>query len=361
MIIAFYLPQYHPTPNNDRWWGKGFTEWTNVAKAKKLFPGHYQPKVPADLGFYDLRLADVREEQARLAREAGITAFCYYHYWFGNGHQELEMPFSQVVESGKPDFPFCLCWANESWSRKFWSKDGSVGKKQVLAEQDYPGHEDNVMHFEALRTAFLDERYVKIDGRPVFMIYRPLMFDGIEEFISDWNALALRAGLKGFYFIGYTLSVKTEYDQIKEKGFDAVCSCRLGYGKQSKLMYFLRKIISVVTHSPRRFSYRRMIPQLLGHEEEREDVFPTMIPNWDHTPRSGVGGYVYTGATPGLFKIHAKQVLSCMSRKPSNSQICFVKSWNEWGEGNYLEPDLRYGLGYLNALSEAIQECNTEH
>lgn len=145
-LIAFYLPQYHPTLDNDKWWGKGFTEWTNVGKAKPLFIGHYQPKVPADLGYYDLRVPEVRELQASLAKEAGIYGFCYYHYWFGNGRKELELPFAEVLKSEKPNFPFCLCWANESWHSKFWNKDGSIEKK-ILIEQLYPGDDDIINHF----------------------------------------------------------------------------------------------------------------------------------------------------------------------------------------------------------------------
>lgn len=353
-IIAFYLPQYHPTPHNNEWWGEGFTEWTNVAKAKPLFRGHYQPKVPADLGFYDLRMPEVKEKQAQLAREAGVTAFCYYHYWFGGGQQELELPFNQVVESGKPDFPFCLCWANESWYRKFWNKDGNVQGKQDLAVQKYLGSDDNIRHFETLKKAFSDPRYIKIDGRLVFMIYKPLAFKGIKEFISQWNQLAREAGLKGFYFIGYTLRVDTEYSEIKNKGFDAVCSCHLGYGKQSKFEYFIRKIESVIADKPRRFSYKKMIPQFISSGDFRNDVFPTMLPNWDHTPRSGTGGYVYTGSTPELFQEHAAQVLKCVKEKPKNYRVCFIKSWNEWGEGNYMEPDLKYGKGFIKALKQAI-------
>lgn len=353
-IIAFYLPQYHPTPHNNKWWGEGFTEWTNVAKAKPLFRGHYQPKIPADLSFYDLRMPEVREKQAELAREAGVTGFCYYHYWFGNGHQELELPFNQVVESGKPDFPFCLCWANETWYKKFWNLDGAVSEKIILAEQRYLGEADNKKHFELLLKAFMDPRYIKVDGRLLFMIYKPLEFVGIKDLIKGWNELAKQAGLNGFYFIGYSLNAAEEHDAIRERGFDAVCSCHLGYGHQSKFEYLYKKAISVITNTPRRFSYKKMYPQLLCSEDTRNDIFPTMLPNWDHTPRSGKGGYLYTGSTPELFEEHARQVLECVKEKPVSSQICFIKSWNEWGEGNYMEPDLKYGKGYIKALQRVL-------
>ena len=201
-VIAFYLPQYHPTPDNDKWWGKGFTEWTNVGKAKPLFRGHYQPKVPADLGYYDLRLPEVRAAQAELAKEAGIEGFCYYHYWFGDGKQELELPFNEVIRTGEPDFPFCLCWANESWHAKFWDKDGKASSKKLLIEQRYLGHEDNVKHFYSLLPAFKDKRYMKVDGKLLFLIYRPLDFENVSGFIQDWQKLARENELEGFHFVG---------------------------------------------------------------------------------------------------------------------------------------------------------------
>ena len=182
-VIAFYLPQYHPTLDNDTWWGKGFTEWTNVGKAKPLFRGHYQPKVPADLGYYDLRLPEVREAQAQLAQEAGIGGFCYYHYWFGNGKQELELPFNEVLRFGKPNFSFCLCWANEAWHSKFWNKDGSIQKK-CLIEQKYDTEEGHIKHFKTLLPAFKDNRYICVDGKPLFMIYKPFEFVGKREWIE---------------------------------------------------------------------------------------------------------------------------------------------------------------------------------
>ena len=215
-IIAFYLPQYHPTPHNDEWWGKGFTEWTNVAKAKPLFGGHYQPKIPADLGFYDLRLPEIREQQAELAREAGIDGFCYYEYWFGNGHEELELPFKEVLESGKPDFPFCLCWANESWYKKFWNNDGAVIDKKILAKQTYPGDEDIRNHFFARLNAFRDSRYMKYEGKLIYVIYKPLEHPEVKHFIQVWQQLAKENGLPEFYFIAFRIIIVINF-QVNSK------------------------------------------------------------------------------------------------------------------------------------------------
>lgn len=363
-VIAFYLPQYHPTPNNDIWWGKGFTEWTNVAKARKLYLGHYQPKIPADLGFYDLRLPEVKEEQATLARQAGIDAFCYYHYWFQEGHEELDIPFKQVVSSGKPDFPFCLCWANESWYSKFWNKDGSVEKK-VLAKQQYLGQADNEAHFLSLLSAFKDKRYLRIHGRLVFLIYKPLDFKNFGSFKKQWNDLAIKNGLPGFYFIGQTFTTKT-IKEILDAGFDAVNHCfRLDNYTQydlslnrvhAKLTMLIKRIISV----PYIIPYKKAIRNCIRPEDYLEHVFPTMMPNWDHTPRSSSGGTVLHNSTPELFKEHANKVLSTLSNKSPENRIVFLKSWNEWGEGNYMEPDLKFGKGYINALKDAIDNFNAD-
>lgn len=354
-IIAFYLPQYHPTPHNNEWWGEGFTEWTNVAKAKPLYPRHYQPKVPADLGFYDLRMPDIKKKQVELAKEAGVTGFCYYHYWFGNGEQELELPFNQVVESGEPDFPFCLCWANETWSRKFWNKDGDVSGKKDLAVQKYLGEEDDIKHFNTLLPAFKDKRYIRIDGKLLFMIYRPLAFKNISVFINIWNKLAHENDLNGFYFIGYTLNADDEYERIKDLGFDGICSCRLGKNKISNFFWNIRRAVSIFTKIPIIIPYKKIIPYLIQNfEKDHNDVFPTMVPNWDHTPRSGANGYLYSNCKPELFESHANDVLGSVKNKPHNRRICFLKSWNEWGEGNYMEPDLKYGKGYIQALRKAI-------
>lgn len=360
-VIAFYLPQYHPTPDNDKWWGKGFTEWTNVGKAKPLFRGHYQPKVPADLGYYDLRLPEVRAAQAELAKEAGIEGFCYYHYWFGDGKQELEMPFNEVIRTGEPDFPFCLCWANESWHAKFWDKDGKASSKRLLIEQRYLGHDDNVKHFYSLLPAFKDKRYIKVGGKLLFMIYRPLDFENVSEFIQDWQELALENGLKGFHFVGQLSGkeLNTEDNSMQlvfSSGFDAVNTVRLwnafskrGYGfkLKQKIEYFLYGM-------PRLARYKDIYPYFVSERENGFSVYPTLIPNWDHTPRSGKNGYVLLGCTPELFRKHVRNVLNIVTHRNKESPMVFLKSWNEWGEGNYMEPDLKYGKGYIEALKAEI-------
>lgn len=216
-LIAFYLPQFYPTIENDEWWGKGFTEWTNVGRAKPLFKGHYQPRVPADLGYYDLRIPKVRIQQAEMAKEAGIEGFCYWHYWF-NGRRLLDRVFTEVVDSGKPNFPFCLCWANHSWYQKTWDPDKP---NKLLIEQTYLGIDDYIAHFNAMLPAFKDSRYIKVDGKLLFAVYAPLEIPDVKLFIEIWNRLAKENGLAGFYFVGFTFGVKN-IKTILELGFDSV-------------------------------------------------------------------------------------------------------------------------------------------
>ena len=354
-IIAFYLPQYHPTPHNDKWWGKGFTEWTNVAKAKPLFRGHEQPKIPTDLGFYDLRLPEIREQQAELAREAGVDGFCYYEYWFGNGHEELERPFHEVVESGKPEFPFCLCWANESWYRKFWNNDGAVVDKKILAEQTYPGKEDYEKHFLARLKAFQDPRYIKAEGRLLYVIYKPFDNPEVKHFMDTWQTLAQKHGLPGFCFVAFTFLAETEGEDILAKGFDMVISCRNNQDKIHNFSWALRKAKSILFNRPRIKSYKKIWPTLISDLERKNNKYiPVIMPNWDHTPRSGTSGDLFVGSTPQEFEKHCCDVLASISKK--ENPLVFLKSWNEWGEGNYMEPDLRYGKGMIKALRNAIDK-----
>lgn len=359
-LISLYLPQYHPTPNNDKWWGKGFTEWTNVGKAKPLFKGHYQPRVPADLGYYDLRLPEIRETQANMAREAGIEGFCYYHYWFGDGHEELDLPFKEVVKSGSPDFPFCLCWANESWHSKFWNIDGTV-QKTLLAEQRYPGDKDIENHFLSLLSAFQDKRYIRVDGRLLFMIYMPLELPEAKHFITMWNELAISYGLGGFYFIGHLVHGDEVNEQNVEKimdmGFDAVNVVELFRAKNvinSGWTLYKNIMMAKLLGRPLVIDHKQILPHLITKLEKRKDVILTITPNWDHTPRSGKGGFVLKNSTPEVFREHVKSILELTREKGSNDNLVILKAWNEWGEGNYVEPDLKYGRSFLNVLQEEV-------
>lgn len=352
-VIAFYLPQFHPIPENDSWWGKGFTEWTNTAKARPLFRGHYQPRIPADLGFYDLRLAEVRDEQARLAREAGISAFCYWHYWLGNGKQLLEKPLQDVLSSGEPNFPYCLAWANHSWRKKDWNSATSRLNDELLIEQKYPGNKDIDDHFYTMLPMFKDKRYFKLHGKLVFVFYSFENVPNSNYFIERWQQLAKENDLPGFFFIANTSSL----ENIKKgvyKELDGVSLHLLHNAfKQAKIKrmiaWILRRPLNITPYSKAILKYENNILK-----EDR--IFPTVYPNWDSTPRNGVIGTVLKGSTPRLFKKHVERILSLISKKAPMDKVVFLKSWNEWAEGNYMEPDLKFGRGYLEALRDALKE-----
>lgn len=376
-VIAYYLPQFHPIPENDKYWGKGFTEWTNVAKAKPLFKGHYQPRIPADLGFYDLRLPEVREQQAQMAREAGIEGFCYWHYWFGNGKRLLQRPFNEVLQSGKPDFPFCLAWANHSWKTSTWENGG---KDRMIVEQRYLGEEDYTMHFQEVLPAFKDKRYITIEGKPLFAIFDPYNFQDVSNFIKTWQRLAKENGLKGIYFIAMSNSTSTlqrnadgtlkrvtpnlksserVYNDLLNLGFDGINS----FGKSRAEMLYMGKyarIAKKLLHQYLPFlpthciNYEKITQHFFAPEDSWQNVYPSIFPQWDRTPRAGNSEGVYVNATPTTFKKHIQNALNVIKNKDMEHRILFLRSWNEWGEGNYVEPDLKYGHGFLDAIKEAI-------
>lgn len=371
-LIALYLPQYHPIPENNRWWGPGFTEWTNVAKARPLFRGHHQPHIPADLGFYDLRLPEVREQQARLALESGIAAFCYYHYWF-HGKQLLERPFREVVASGSPDFPFCLCWANHSWSSATWTAHGK--EAQLLMQQTYSA-EDDVSHFYALLDAFRDKRYYKIDGKLVFVVYDVWGFERVSEYIATWRTLAEKEGLPGFHFIGMTPNTLTFdpltgkrmmpdlnssahlYQGVLDKGFDAVNSSGMRRGEmlsEGRVRNLSKTVLRKVGLPVGRFfDYSKTVRGFFAPEDRWENVYPTIMPNWDRSPRAATLDGIYVHTNPQAFEKHIRQALEYIRDKQDAHQVLFLKSWNEWGEGNYVEPDLEFGHGWLEAIRKKI-------
>lgn len=356
-VLAYYLPQFHPIPENDEWWGKGFTEWTNVGKAKPLFPGHYQPHVPADLGYYDLRVPETREAQAEMARQYGIEGFVYWHYWFGNGKRLLERPFNEVLESGKPDFPFALAWANQTWQGFNFGIDN---ERNALIKQTYPGVEDYIAHFNTLLPAFKDKRYIKCDGKPIFIIYQPLDIPNPGEFIQLWNNLAQKDGLSGIYFIGLENGYFTKEEGLQYKkdlealGFDAINYMRLHPNKQTSLQLWFHRFTTYILRWPNIYFYKWQMKWFSDDSDKEENAFPCIIPNWDHTPRSGKRGMVIVGSTPKLFARHVHETIERIMHKPFDKRIIIIKSWNEWAEGNYMEPDLKWGTGFLEALRKEL-------
>lgn len=351
--IAFYLPQFHPTKENDEWWGKGFTEWTNVAKARPLFKGHYQPHIPADLGFYDLRLSESREAQAELARKYGIEGFCYWHYWFGNGKRLLERPFNEVLASGKPDFPFCLAWANHSWMKKLWDPKATFRDK-LLMEQTYPGDEDIKAHFYTVLPAFKDKRYITVNGCPLFLIYAPLDYENVSHFITMWRELATQNGLNGIYFVGQGKTINRK--NILSLGFDAFNDASVldVLGQRNTFSLIIRKLVARLFKYPITYHYADAMRYWIHPEAKEVDTIPTIIPNWDHSPRSGAKGVILTHDMPRLFRKHVEDIINQVKDKEEDKRIVFIKSWNEWGEGNYLEPDLQYGCTRLEEFKAAI-------
>jgi lipopolysaccharide biosynthesis protein len=348
-LIAFYLPQFHPIPENNEWWGKGFTEWLNVAKARPLFRGHYQPRIPTDLGFYDLRVPETRIAQAEMARQHGIEGFCYYHYWFA-GKRLLERPFEEMLAAGEPDFPFCLCWVNQSWSG-IWHG----APNRTLIEQPYPGYHDHKTHFNTLLRAFVDSRYITVDGKPLFLIFSPRTLPDVNDVLDFWRDLAIRSGLKGLYIVGVL-----HQDTVPDKhNFDAFVINR--FTPTFSRVTRLQKVLWRFTYKgqkmrgwPDVYPYKYFASEGFKEELVRQGIYPQVVPNWDNTPRSGSSGVVLHGSTPDLFRIHLKGAIRAIESLDVEQRIVFIKSWNEWAEGNYLEPDLRFGKQYLEVIKDEL-------
>lgn len=355
-IIAYYLPQYYPFKENNEWWGKGYTEWTSVGRAKPLFPGHYQPKVPADLGYYDLRVPEVAEQQVVLAKEAGVTGFCYWHYWFGNGKVLMDMPMNRLLATGKPDFPFCMSWANHPWEKKSYEPDH---ENKMLQPMNYLGREDDIAHFNYCLPAFKDPRYMRVDGCPMFQIFAPMDFSHVNEFIALWNKLIKDAGVaEKFYFVANLFDAQ-QHQTVRDLGFDAVVNNVGANGHVAptfiqRVKGRLKRELHIQQHGPSVVDYEQIVAHCwYPGSDDLEDSIPSIIPNWDHTPRSGKAGSVYINATPDRFEKMADKVVKEVKKK--NNKIIMLKSWNEWGEGNYMEPDLKFGHGFIDALRKAMK------
>lgn len=356
--IAFYLPQFHPVRENDEWWGAGFTEWRNVAKARPLFAGHYQPHLPADLGFYDLRLPEIREAQATLARAHGIHGFCYYHYWF-NGRRILERPFNEVLALGKPDFPFCLCWANENWTRAW-----NGGEKDILLGQQY-NHADDLTHINSLFPAFEDARYIRINGKPLFIVYRTQLMPDPARTAEIWREAALKAGI-GELYLARVESFGEDIDP-KTIGFDADIEFAPNWRRLGSPLHrdrFSRWLIKLgvlpdVYLKQTVATYEGMIQGMLSKPVPNHVRFRGVTPGFDNSARRAEGAAILVESTPEQYADWLREITrQTLQNQQGEERLVFINAWNEWAEGNHLEPDLQNGHAYLQATADVLRPLN---
>ena len=361
-LISFYLPQFHPIPENNHWWGKGFTEWTNVARARPLVKGHYQPHLPAELGFYDLRLPETRLAQANLARQYGIFGFCYYHYWF-NGKRLLQRPFDEVLKSGEPDFPFCVCWANENWTRR-WNGE----EQDVLMKQTYSAADD-LAHIRALIPSFQDPRYIKINGRPLILVYRVSSLPQPRQTADIWRQEAIRAGFPDLYLCTVVSLAALDFDPTSI-GFDAAVDFPPNCNHRTQPIKPIRCRFRKLDRQARRFfrdpycehailRYSDLATNIMNRPEPQYKLFPCVAPGFDNSARRKSGASIYVGSTPEVYRKWLDRSINQTQRRFENrdERLVFVNAWNEWAEGNHLEPDQKWGHRYLEETKSALENC----
>ncbi len=354
--IAIHLPQFHPFPENDAWWGKGFTEWTNVTKATPRFKDHYQPHLPADMGFYDLRLHETVIEQADLASQYGIKGFCFYHYWF-NGKRLMEKPVDNLLRAKTPDFPFMLCWANENWTRRWDGMDS-----EVLIQQDY-SPEDDVEHIRfLLQHHFADPRYITVDDKPFILIYRPALFPDIRRTLDCWRREAEAAGFKGLY-IGYMQSFGFR-ESPAQYGFDCAVEFQPDFtlapgvfpSVKEKILHRLG-LHSSVHYSDALYSYTGYVQRLIEKGVSFPGVYQSVCPMWDNSSRRQKGASIFTDSTPEAYKKWLQYAVEKTRKAVNPGNFLFINAWNEWAEGNHLEPCRKWGHAYLEATKEVLEHA----
>jgi lipopolysaccharide biosynthesis protein len=369
-LIAFYLPQYHPIPENDRWWGEGFTDWVNVKRGVPCFTDHYQPHEPAELGYYDLRDPSVAEAQAALARAYGIHAFCYYHYWF-NGKLLLQYPVEKMLSSQKPDFPFCICWANENWTRAWDGKD-----KEILIGQEYTAA-DHEAHCRWLLPVFKDKRYVKINGRPLFLIYRTDHIPELQNTVRLWKTVVRSAGFPDLFLCAMRSNFpKYSGKELIEVGFDAIVDFQPNVREFPRTAFIKKlpkkcaaqfyKILAYITKRPLA-RHRYFSSRILSYTKQAESVlqdnhappyrmFSCVFPSWDNSARK-TDATVLQNLSPAAYGRWLRQTSErTLQRLEAEERLVFINAWNEWAEGCHLEPDKRFGRAFLEETLKAYQE-----
>ena len=349
---AFYLPQFHPIPENDMWWGKGFTEWTNVSNARPKFDNHYQPHIPTDLGFYDLRVSETRIAQTELAKKYGIDGFIYYHYWF-NGKRLLNRPLDEILSLHKPDFPFCLCWANESWSNKSGpTYNTGLQNKEVLINQKYSTRDD-VKHINWLLNIFKDPRYIRINNKPLFIVFRPSLLPNPIKTIGLWRKEARKMGIGDLYLCMVQAFPKDRENPLSW-GFDAAIEFQPNDQLREKVD------TKTYTKTDYIYSYKKTTQLSLAQKPADYVKFPCVMPSWDNTARRNEGATIYIGSTPKLYYEWIRELIKKGAGVIDNQKIIFVNAWNEWGEGCHLEPDTKWGRKYLIAHKKAMESLKLD-
>lgn len=349
-LVAFYLPQFHPIPENDEWWGKGFTEWTNASRAEPLFAGHYQPHLPADLGFYDLRLKEIRREQIKLAKAAGIDAFCYHYYWF-SGKRLLEKPLDDMLADKESDMPFCLCWANENWTRRW-----NGGDQDILAEQKYLP-EDRLRFVEDIAPYILDPRYIRVDGRPLLIIYRPQNIPDIRATAEEWRKHFRQIGVGEVHLCAALIFNNLDYTQF---GFDSGVEfpphnrVLLGVNCVNTRIQFHQPFMGCVMR------YHDLANAYLNRDQTGQNIFRAVFPSWDNTARSRHQALIFINGTPENYEHWlSRTIAQTRQEHPNSDRLVFINAWNEWAEGCHLEPDQKHGRKFLEATLRAKNGLST--
>lgn len=350
-LIAYYLPQFHPIPENDAWWGKGFTEWTNVTKAVPRFKGHYQPRLPGELGFYDLRNKQTIARQAQLARSYGVGAFCFHYYWF-DGDRLLETPLNIFLQNRDIDIKFCINWANENWTRR-WSGDD----RQILKAQRYAADSDAAFA-RSLEPLFRDPRYIRIDGRPLMLVYRPALLPNASETVARWREHFERIGENPYI----VMAQMDDGDDPRPFGMDAAAGFpphRVGWTAKFIPTEKLERFDSAYRANV--VAYEAMMDAALMHRPNDYKLFPGVCPSWDNEARRPGKGSCFAGSSPQLYEDWLTGACRTVmtQAKTRDERIVFINAWNEWGEGAYLEPDRHYGYAYLVATANALRRVET--
>lgn len=353
--LAVVLPQFHPFPENDAWWGKGFTEWTNTVKARPRFKDHYQPHLPADLGFYDLRLLQSLVDQARLAQEYGLSGFCYYHYWF-NGKRLMERPVDEILASGQPDFPFMLAWANENWSRRWDGKD-----KEVLIEQHY-SEEDHREHAQYLCThVFKDKRYIRVNNKPFFLFYNTHIIPDLKKTVAIWRETARQNGFEDLYLGGILTSSEFEVDAA-ETGLDIVVDWQPDWTHLKVVPGFWDRLKNKLSlgRTYRKIEYAEVVRRMKNKPRLIQKYFRALVPGWDNSPRRKNDAFIMHNATPELYRDWLEDVCAQTEVYSPEENFVFINAWNEWAEGNHLEPDRKWKRAFLEATKQVLTQYSYE-